>query len=120
MMPDCMLPPRGNIVPWYKNKAFDKYQTVNFELQLPTIIIAERHQMILEEKASIRIIIGSCILGTIFFRKKEIRLPDSTIRKSTIYANFASKILPHPENNMIHFRIDESVAHSQIPNSNNR
>jgi len=33
----------------------------------------------------------------------EIRLPDSAIYKSIIYANFASGTSPHPEYNMIHF-----------------
>jgi len=45
----------------------------------------------------------------------EIRLLDSTIQKSIIYANFASGTPPHPECNMIQFQIDESVTHSQIP-----
>lgn len=36
MMPGCMLPPRGNIVPWYQNKAIDKYQTVNLWASLPS------------------------------------------------------------------------------------
>jgi len=40
---------------------------------------------------------------------------DSAIHKSIIYANFASGTPPHPECNMIHFWIDESVAHFQIP-----
>jgi len=42
-------------------------------------------------------------------------LPDSAIRKSIFYANFASRTPPHLECNMIHFRIDESVTHSHIP-----
>jgi len=36
----------------------------------------------------------------------EIRLPDSAVQKSTIYANFASRTPPHPKSNMIHFPID--------------
>jgi len=32
-----------------------------------------------------------------------------------IYANSASGTPPHPKCNMIHFRIDESVAHFEIP-----
>jgi len=50
----------------------------------------------------------------------KIRLPDSTIQKSTIYANFVFRTHPHPESNMFHFRIDESVVYSQIPISNKR
>jgi len=50
----------------------------------------------------------------------EIRLPNSAIQKSTIYVNFASGTPPHPESNMIHFQIDESITHFQIPISNKR
>jgi len=45
----------------------------------------------------------------------QIRLPDSIIWKSTIYAKFASETPLHSECNMIHFRIDESITHFQIP-----
>jgi len=58
--------------------------------------------------------------GLARFATPKIRFPDSTIRKSTIYVNFASRTPLHPKKNMIHFWIVESVAHSQIPNSNNR
>jgi len=47
-----------------------------------------------------------------------IKLPDSTIRKSIIYAKFASGTPTHPKKN-IQFWIDESVDHSQIPISGN-
>lgn len=49
------------------------------ELQRPAIIITESHQMIMEEKASIRLIIGSCILSTIFSEKGRDRLLFSDI-----------------------------------------
>ena len=50
----------------------------------------------------------------------EIKLPNLAIWKSTNYANLTSRTPPHPERNMIHFRIDEFVAHSQLPISNKR
>jgi len=48
-----------------------------------------------------------------------ISLPDSAIRKSIIYAKIAFRTPPHPEKKNIQFRIDESVAHSQILISGN-
>jgi len=50
--------------------------------------------------------------------RNKIRLPDSAIQKWIIYAKIAFGTPPHPEKN-IQFWIDESVAHSQIPISDN-
>ena len=48
-----------------------------------------------------------------------IRLPDSAIQKSIIYAKFASRTPPHLKKKMIKFWIDESIAHFQISISGN-
>jgi len=51
--------------------------------------------------------------------RNTITLSDSAIWKSIIYAKIASETSPHPKKKMIQFRIDKSVAHSQIPISSN-